>query len=187
MATTIVKIRGGTVEVAPLAAYVQTHLHQLSQFPTPPTEVVSGLGGTEVHSARPGTEAYEQYLQQYAKAEERRQRYILAAATGIAVTRWTINGIAASEPPEGWQPNPLFAPIALSTLLDPVPPVTAEVLLRADFLLFEVLVAPDDLSAVIAAAVGGVREEEIASAAEFFRGEVQGEAAQPVAGQKRPR
>lgn len=160
----------GSVTVSPLPAYVQAHLSTLAGTPTVPMEIVSGLGGTEMLPARPGSPEYENYMRALEEAEQRRRQLILVAAVGLGIKQWSIGNETFADVPDGWELPPEYAEIAPSKTISPSPPLTEEVLRRADYLLLQVLVDAGDLDKVVRAAVGGVTAEDVNSAERMFRG-----------------
>lgn len=170
MRTVDIETSFGKVTISPIPAIVQAELYKISNYPTIPMEVVTGLGGTEALPVRPGTQEYEQYIQAVAEADERRRLLTIAAAIGLGVKRWKVG----SEPecdsvPDNWQIPPEYESISLSARLKPTPPVTPEVLRRADYLLIEVITSPGDLNTVIPAVLGTVSESDVQSAERLFR------------------
>lgn len=170
----------GTVTIAKIPPYVQSRLYIIARYPSIPMEVTTGLGGTEAMPARPGTPDYNRYLEAMEKAEDRRRQLVIAAAIGLGVKKWKIgNGPECSDVPDEWIPPEEYRDIALSSLLEPEPPITAEVLRRADYLLFEIILDTSDLETIISAAVSGVSNADVESAERLFRGQVPGQATSP--------
>lgn len=171
MQTKEIETSFGRVTVSPIPAFVQAQLYKISNYPTIPMEVVTGLGGTETLPVRPGTEEYERYIKAVEEADERRQLLTIAAAVGLGVRSWKIgNDPECDSVPDDWQPPPEYESITLSARLKPAPPITEAVLRRADFLLLTVITSPHDLNAVIQSAIGIVSDSDVQAAERLFRG-----------------
>ncbi len=159
----------GWVEVSPIPGYVQLQFRRLARFPSPPVETVTGLGGTETLPARPGTESFARYSAEVEKAQERLETIILVFCLGM-VEQWEKHGVVMTDIPDGWTCPEEFAPLMPRAVIGDCPEVE-RFYPKAEYLLTNVLLSPDEVSAVIQAALNIVGQEDVEAAKELFRGQ----------------
>jgi hypothetical protein len=162
----------GWVDVRPIPGYVQLQLRRLARFPTIPLETVSGLGGTETLPARPGTEAFRNYNIEFEQAQERLEAIALVFSLGM-VEAWEKNGIVMEAVPDDWACPPEFVPLMPRAIIGECPEIE-QFYRKAEYLLTSVLLTPDDVSAVVQAALNIVGQEDVESAKALFRSESRG-------------
>jgi len=146
------------VRVRQVPAYALTLIAGNTRLPEPPTVEVKTVAGTETVRARPGMPEYDEYQSQVAAMMETVARRQTWFAISYGVYQWkTKDGEWQSEPPPDWELDPMIATIGGDTGDR-----------RLNFILYEVLADPGDLTAV-SQAVSGIREEDIEAAEALFR------------------
>jgi hypothetical protein len=169
-----VNFKWGWVDVTPIPGYVQLQLRRLARFPQPPMETVSGLGGSEALPARPGSEAFRRYTEEYQEAEQRLEALVLVFALG-AVTAWCRNDVVESEVPDDWTCPSEYERLMPRYMIGECP--EAEPFYRkVEYLLTRVLLSPDDISQVVQAALNTVTQEAVEEAKGLFRSQTRGKA-----------
>ncbi|WP_347245703.1 hypothetical protein [Thermogutta sp.] len=147
--------QGVVITLRRVPAYAMANVGSEIRLPKEPLVEVKTVAGIERVPALQGSPERLQYERELEDALAAQERARLCFAVNYGVVEWKDGRVTRTQPPDDWELDPLLGNISTGNR-------------RVDYILFELLTAPDDLTTAIKMITGEVSEEEIKASERLF-------------------